>query len=504
MKYGTVCSGIEAPSVAWEPLGWEPMWFSEIEPFPKEVLAHHYPNVPDLGDMCNVNWKQQPTVDVLIGGTPCTSFSVAGLRKGLDDPRGNLALEFLRIVDIKKPKWVIWENVPGVLSSNGGKDFGSFLGALGECGYGFAYRILDAQNWNLAQRRKRVFVVGCLDGWTSASAVLFESHCLFGNTKKSKQEKKKVASLTACGVGTCGADDNQAQAGHLIPHDMQAMGLYGSGRVASTCKARDYKMATDLISFHPRQDPINSLVTPPMETNGPMAVLITKENINASKKEKDSKKVLQKLQKEIGEKAFAEWGLGILVSFLPKEILQQAVHGTGLSIPSFKKFGLVNHALSCKKISTERTMLFMQKFASERCTSFRWKSHEQRSIELNTYMSLLSYQDTSTKKVMQDLWETSFRSGILQQTLSKIQKIWESYVSERQSIYKYPQVRRLTVEECEFLMGFPLNYTQIPWRNKNIEKCPDGHRYKALGNSMAVPVVKWLGERIMEVEKLCL
>jgi len=104
LRYGTVCSGIEAPSVAWEPLGWEPMWFSEIEKFPKAVLAHHYPNVPDLGDMTEVNWSGAADVDVLIGGTPCQSFSVAGLRKGLADPRGNLALEFLRIVDVKRPR----------------------------------------------------------------------------------------------------------------------------------------------------------------------------------------------------------------------------------------------------------------------------------------------------------------------------------------------------------------------------------------------------------------
>ena len=141
MRYGSVCSGIEAASVAWHPLGWEPQWFSEIEHFPSAVLKHRFPDVPNLGDMTQLNQFQQfneQSIDLLVGGTPCQSFSVAGLRKGLADPRGNLMLTFLSIADKRRPKWIVWENVPGVLSSNGGKDFGTFLGALGELGYGFA------------------------------------------------------------------------------------------------------------------------------------------------------------------------------------------------------------------------------------------------------------------------------------------------------------------------------------------------------------------------------
>ena len=177
MRYGSVCSGIEAATVAWHPLGWEPQWFSEIAPFPCKVLAHHYPNVPNLGDMTRLFDNEiflHSTIDVLVGGTPCQSFSTAGLRKGLADPRGNLALVYLRIADEKRPRWLIWENVPGVLSSNGGRDFGSFLGALGQLGYGFAYRVLDAQYFGVPQRRRRVFVVGYLGDWRRAAEVLFE------------------------------------------------------------------------------------------------------------------------------------------------------------------------------------------------------------------------------------------------------------------------------------------------------------------------------------------
>ncbi len=156
MNYLSVCSGIEAASCAWP--SWSPVAFSEIEPFPCAVLAHHYPDVPNYGDMTKFKEWPDANVDVLVGGTPCQSFSVAGLRKGLADPRGNLMLTYLAIADKYRPKWLVWENVPGVLSSNGGRDFASFLRGLAELGYGFAYRILDAQYLGVAQRRRRVFV----------------------------------------------------------------------------------------------------------------------------------------------------------------------------------------------------------------------------------------------------------------------------------------------------------------------------------------------------------
>ena len=193
LRYLSVCSGIEAASVAWHGLGWTPVGFSEIEPFPSAVLAHHYPHVPNLGDMTNFKEWNLGTVDLLVGGTPCQSFSVAGLRKGLDDPRGNLMLTFLAIAQRYRPRWVVWENVPGVLSSNGGRDFGAFLGALGELGYGWAYRVLDAQWFGVAQRRRRVFVVGCLGDQASAAAVLFESESVQRNPAPSRETRQGVA-----------------------------------------------------------------------------------------------------------------------------------------------------------------------------------------------------------------------------------------------------------------------------------------------------------------------
>jgi DNA (cytosine-5)-methyltransferase 1 len=205
MNYLSVCSGIEAATVAWHPLGWNPVGFSEIDSFPSQVLKHHYPNVPNLGDMTKFKeWQIESNVDVFVGGTPCQSFSVAGLRKGLDDPRGNLMLTYLAIAKQYRPRWLVWENVPGVLSSADGRDFGSFLGGLAICGYGFSYRVLDAQYFGVAQRRKRLFVVGYLGDWRPTAAVLFERASLQGNPEPSREKGKRASTSTSSSVDESG------------------------------------------------------------------------------------------------------------------------------------------------------------------------------------------------------------------------------------------------------------------------------------------------------------
>ena len=207
MRYLSVCSGIEAVSVAWP--DWTPVAFSEIDPFPCAVLAHHYPHVPNWGDMTKFKEWPDADIDVLVGGTPCQSFSVAGLRAGLADPRGNLMLTYLAIAERYRPEWVVWENVPGVLSSNGGRDFATFLCGLAELGYGWAYRVLDAQYFGVAQRRRRVFVVGSAGGWASAAAVLFERDCLQGNPAPSREAREGVTGTLnshSTGGGGLGTD----------------------------------------------------------------------------------------------------------------------------------------------------------------------------------------------------------------------------------------------------------------------------------------------------------
>jgi DNA (cytosine-5)-methyltransferase 1 len=205
MRYASVCDGIGAAHVAWQPLGWQCSWTSEIEPFPAAVVEHHF-GFPNVGDMTKITEEMLDgygPVDLLVGGTPCQSFSVAGLRGGLADPRGNLALRFVQLAAVMQPKWIVWENVPGVLSSGKGRDFGTFLGALGELGYGFAYRILDAQWHGVAQRRRRVFVVGHLGDWRRAAAVLFERESVFGNPPTRGKTREDATGSTGDGVARC-------------------------------------------------------------------------------------------------------------------------------------------------------------------------------------------------------------------------------------------------------------------------------------------------------------
>jgi DNA (cytosine-5)-methyltransferase 1 len=212
MHYLSVCSGIESASVAWKSLGWNPLAFSEVETFPSKVLEHHYPLTPNLGDMTKYKeWSFNASVDLVVGGTLCQSFSVSGLRRGLEDPRGNLALAYVGILDQFKPTWCIWENVPGVLSSNGGKDFSALLSALVDIGYGFAYRVLDAQYFGVPQRRRRLFLVGCLRGWESATQVLFEQGCYPRDSQKIQSGiiRGTGKTITGCLSTRVGAYDRQ-------------------------------------------------------------------------------------------------------------------------------------------------------------------------------------------------------------------------------------------------------------------------------------------------------
>jgi DNA (cytosine-5)-methyltransferase 1 len=165
VRYISLFSGVEAATLAWEPLGWEAVAFAEIEPFPSAVLAHRWPDVPNLGDVTKVDWsKYRGTVDLVVGGSPCQAFSVAGKREGLLDERGQLMLEYVRAVREVEPRWFLWENVPGVLSQDKGRAFGTLLGEMADLGYSCAFRVLDAQFFGVAQRRRRVFLVGCLGG----------------------------------------------------------------------------------------------------------------------------------------------------------------------------------------------------------------------------------------------------------------------------------------------------------------------------------------------------
>lgn len=202
MRYLSLFAGIEAASVAWEPLGFKPLAFAEIDRFPCAVLAHRFPSVPNLGDVTKADWSEYcGSVDIIIGGSPCQSFSMSGLRGGLEDPRGNLTLTYLAVVDRVRPRWIVWENVRGVLSSNAGRDFGTFLGGLEKLGYSAAWRVLDASGFGVPQQRRRVFLVGHLGNFASPAAVLFERESFRGTPPKVRKAGKEIAGTLIASTG---------------------------------------------------------------------------------------------------------------------------------------------------------------------------------------------------------------------------------------------------------------------------------------------------------------
>lgn len=388
MKYLSVCSGIEAASVAWAPLGFSPVAFAEVEPFPCAVLARHYPDVPNLGDMTMIDGSSlRGRVHVLVGGTPCQSFSVAGLRRGLDDERGNLALEFARLADECNPAFIVWENVPGVLSDRGNA-FGCLLAALAgenapllppggrwtDAGYvlgpgrTIAWRILDAQYFGLAQRRRRVFLVACPCGGADPRKVLFEFGGLRRDTPPSREKGQDITQALARSLGTGGPDDNRAQGGFYVPVEQAMSCKWSKG------------------------------------TSGPAGAV--------------------------------------------RENPQSGPQGRG-----YREDGLA-YTLEAR---AEVQVLAVQQNQSGDIR------HSDVAYTLGT--------NTSPSGRNTPMIQTEMR------------------------------VRRLTPLECERLQGFPDHYTRIAWRGKSAENCPDAPRYKALGNSMAVPVMRWIGERIMEAQK---
>lgn len=371
MRFGSVCSGIEAASAAWVPLGWTPAWFSEIEPFPAAVLAHHHPTVSNEGDMLDlpvaVALGEVEAPDVLVGGTPCQSFSLAGLRKGLADPRGQLTLTYVQLLDEidyrrkqdgKPPAIAVWENVPAVLNTSCNA-FGNFLAALaGEpdelqpprgkwpnagCVRGpqraIAWRVLDAQYFGLAQRRKRVFVVAGAGDFDPAE-ILFEFDGVRRDSAPSRKAQEKPAGK---------AGENTEVTGFRLV----AFGEYADDNTASTMKARDYKDHTDLVA-----------------------------------------------------------------------VVQNATRGKS-----------------------------------------------QNGLGISDGSDAMYTMDTASQHAVAVATDGQNPSSL---------------------------VRRLTPVECERLMGFPDNYTAIPFKGKPATDTP---RYKALGNSMAVPVMRWIGERINAKQK---
>lgn len=233
LRYLSICSGIEAATVAWRPLGMEAVAFAEIDAFPCQVLQHHYPDVVNLGDITSVDWGAYEA-DIVVGGTPCQSFSIAGRREGLGGVSG-LVREYFRLLETIHPTWFVWENVPGAVSSNGGKDFAEILSKWNDLGYCVAWRVLDSQYFGTPQRRCRVFAVGHSSNWRNPIKVLFEPDSLRGNIKQGSKARKDDTTNAESGVGKAGW------------YRLVSFGEYKNSGFSSTLQARDYKYVTDII-----------------------------------------------------------------------------------------------------------------------------------------------------------------------------------------------------------------------------------------------------------------
>lgn len=393
LTYLDVRAGISASTVAWKPLGWMAAAYSEVDAAPRAVLAHHYPDTPLHGDFTTIGADDYGAIDLLVGGTPCQDFSVAGLRAGLDGDRGNLSLEFLRLADRKRPRWIVWENVPGVLSIDGGRAFGAVLGGLAQLGYGFAYRILDAQFFGVPQRRRRVFVVAYLGDWRCAGAVLFERESLHGYPPARGEARKIIAgasgaSLEGGGLAPTLTAGGNSTGGHRPPGTQ--VDTIESLIVAGTVSSKWAKG-----SGGPSGDECHNLVMPILEAGARTGVSTT--DLRA---------------------------------------------GSGIGEAGDPMFTL--------------------------------QAGKQHAVA-----------------VAGTICRDSFSGGAGGRPDGAAAG---HFIASGSS-----GVRRLTPRECERLQGFPDDYTLTPYRKGMMS---DGPRYKMLGNSMAVPVMAWIGHRIQIMEQI--
>ena len=502
MRYLSVCSGIEAATVAWHPLGWEAAAYSEIEKFPSEVLAHHYPDTPNVGDMTKFKeWTNVSDVDVLVGGTPCQSFSVAGLRKGLDDPRGNLMLTYLAIAAKYRPKWLVWENVPGVLSSNGGLDFASLLRGMGELGYGFAYRILDAQYFGVAQRRRRVFVVGYAGNWRPAAAVLFERHSMCGYPAPSREKgKSSSATITA----RTGVSRNNHEECVSWPAEISStlnasfgkkMGLENQHINADCPMFVPTKAFYESSLAQYKEDDIAGTTKASVGVAGGGSETFIAQPIAAypvyELHSQDSR------VRELGDvcttvsATYGSGGGNVPITLAqPIPIHDQATRHAGRN--GEKTMGKGNGLGIGQAGEPMNTLTKGDRHAVAQPIAFSGQmSNPQTDVDI-----MQTLQAKNPMAVCLGGQHPNAGIGIDQSpTLTNAMGAGGGHVP----ITNAMAVRRLTPVECERLQGFPDNYTDIKLKGK---PTPDGPRYKALGNSMAVPVMAWIGKRIQEVESL--
>lgn len=377
MKYVSLFSGIEAATVAWEPLGWEPVCFAEFDEFPSAVLAERYPEVPNIGDVTKMNWKKyRGKVDLVVGGSPCQSFSIAGKREGLQGESG-LMFEYIRAVREIRPRWFLWENVPGALSSENGEAFRQLLSEMDKLGYGLAWRVLDAQFFGVAQRRRRLFLVGHL-GACPPIGVLIEPESMRGDLESSAEKRESLAEEAGRSPRSAGFKYHQGA---------------GAGGVGA----------------EPEQSP-----TLTADWHNPAVPHRRADNDGRPQRQHGDR-----IRHDGHAQCWRRRAVGVPVSACTL-LVRCGCAGGG-------KGALVS---------------------------------DEVSLTLSTSNTQTLFSEEGGDMV----------------------------------------VRRLTPRECERLQGFPDDWTKIPYRGKPADECPDGPRYKAVGNSMAVPVMRWIGKRIAMAE----
>ena len=439
IRYASVCSGVEAASLAWYPLGWKPVFFSEIEPFPCEVLRQRFPDVKNLGDMTKIKGeKYAGAVDLLVGGTPCQGFSVAGKQRGLDDERSCLAMAYVRLLETMRPRWFVWENVPGALSTNGGMDFKRFIEAIDAVGYNLAWRVLDAQYVRVdgfpgavPQRRRRLFAVGHSGDWRYPAKVLFEPASLLGDHPPLRRPWRGASSSSSENAGGSGKE----------------CAFWDGGQVSGTLTTRTHDNTRPEVGYC-------SIITEtyPIDSK------------NATRRP-DKHPELKSIFAKDGSPAYTlDTAQPPAIAVCCQQNQRDEVRLTGGD-------GMVAGAITSETGGRNYNFVCYDNHAQD-----------SRMSETGDRSPTISARSGTGKDFQENLSYTLDTAGVHGVCIRSF-------------------ARKLTPLECERLMGFPDNWTRISWRGKPPEECPDNHRYRACGNSMCVNVMRWIGNRIDMVDK---
>lgn len=551
-RYVSIFSGVEAATLAWEPLGWEPVAFSEIEPFPCAVLAERWPDVPNLGDITKIEWKEEidGAIDLVVGGSPCQSFSVAGKREGLKGASG-LMFEYIRCVQELRPRWFLWENVPGALTSeDGGGAFGQLLREMDELGYSLAWRVLDAQFFGVAQRRRRLFLVGHL-GAESPAEVLFEPDCLSGNPQSSREKRKELARRAgrsaACAgfkysaaprANTIGYAEEQANTLTADWHAPAVLPLSGTGQHYMAMSQYGTEVAGCLTArgnSSPCADRGQNIVC----MTGTQAHCHISDEIagclTAHMGKDDAPVVVDgtNIQTYVCETAHSgSNGLGVGMS----DVFPTLDTSSGPAVWArensvLSPFGFAQNVRNEVRIVGDGTISGAlaanpgMKQTTFVCTGGTYPINEQvatrdKKLGRGTALGIGADGDSAFALMANHphmvaagsgsepiaMGDLNAHTAICRNVCPTLKCGGDGAMVASETADKIMEanpmlVRRLTPLECERLQGFPDGHTLIGWKGKPAEECPDGPRYKAIGNSMAVPVMKWIGTRIALVDE---